>query len=233
MMISTTIFAFLAVLGILATPHELPDGFVERAVSVVVREDFARIEYRIGASDATMQMQLAQWNIETDSLEGEQLHNLFSESLIQRLPGELRVFLDGRALEIKPVEFRSGGQHHVSAVVTFDVPIVETAGLIRFRIEDHAFSKLDGAIRQAIKSSGQAMIRNSRFAPLLVRADRQILPERIGNNKNAPAQMGVRLILSKEAVTNPVQFDGIANESNAVISLNKSWNLEDRPPSDE
>ncbi len=209
--------------------HELPDGFVERGIAVVVREDFARIEYRIGASDATMLMQLAEWKIDADSLTGEELRQCFADSALASLPHEMRIFVDGRALEFVPIDARVGGQHHVSAVIAFEVLMPEIDGLARLRIEDHAFGNLDGAIRLAFKSTGGVMTRNSKFAPVLVRADRQVLPLRSATGRKLPVQLGARMVFSAgKKVDSPEKLK--VENGEIRQSLADKWLDEDSPP---
>ncbi|MEM9942814.1 MAG: hypothetical protein AAF939_14720 [Planctomycetota bacterium] len=43
-------------------PHELPDGFVERTMAVIVRDQTAFVEYRIGLNNQTMANLLNEWS---------------------------------------------------------------------------------------------------------------------------------------------------------------------------
>ncbi|MFK7767909.1 MAG: hypothetical protein AB8B55_11860 [Mariniblastus sp.] len=45
--------------------HILEDGFVERTVEVVVRDDVARVEYSVGLNERTMLQLLAGWDVES------------------------------------------------------------------------------------------------------------------------------------------------------------------------
>ena len=43
------------------TPHVYPDNYIERSVSVVIRDDTARIEYSLAMNDTTIQRLIQQW----------------------------------------------------------------------------------------------------------------------------------------------------------------------------
>jgi len=212
-----------------AVLHELPDGFVERGLAIVVREDFARIEYRIGASDSTMQTQLAEWKIDASKLAGEELHRCFADSSLARLPGEMRVVLDGKTMKIKPVEALVGGQHHLSAILTFDVPLADIRGLASLRLEDHSFGTLDGAIRLAIKSTGEVMTRNSRFAPLLVRAERMELHRQPETGRQLPVEIRARLVFPEQEAPQKTGFSAVKWEE-VNLRLGSDWMKDDSPP---
>ena len=112
--------------------HQFEDGFVERAVAIVVRPDKTTIEYSIGANEVTRQCLMDYWSGETSS-EKDQIPAKnasttvdapFVEAVGQAIARRLVVAADGNPVAIELVEVIPTPRHHVEATVVlrFNTP---------------------------------------------------------------------------------------------------------------
>lgn len=165
--------------------HEHQDGFVERAVQILIRDDVASITYSFGMSENTMREVLDEWNnelqVETDPLELAAVHSSgrstadeFREVVLARLAKSLDITVDGNPITPKAVSIEPSARHHFSFVANLEFQLPESKSQ-KLVVADGNFQKLDGMARFALKVTGSTMIYNSNVAPIIVRAARHDL----------------------------------------------------------
>ncbi len=169
----------------ISVADEQQDGFVERAVQIVIRDDVAAITYSFGLNENTMRQVLDEWNSEPDAVTDlremssgdssvESTVDAFREAFPDRLAKSLQVSVDGKPLNLQLVSIEPSARHHYSFVANleFQLPVSKSQKLT---IVDVNFQKLMGAARYALKASGSTIIFNSNVAPIIVRAGRHDL----------------------------------------------------------
>jgi hypothetical protein len=188
--------------------HEYPNGFVERSLSIVLRDNVAYGEYSIGLNQATAEsflrkskVSLADETLEESAFPGEQVTDDAKPVLVPNAVGEhltdldtihrfssspeiwfqkhLKIKINSKLVRIEKIQVSPASKHPFSITVKFQF-LVATESIAntvkrdkyRLSIVDELFSCHQGAVRQALKAKGSAMLLNSNVAPILVRAKR-------------------------------------------------------------
>lgn len=138
-------FAVLIAVGE-AKGHELEDGFVERSVAVVVRDNVARMEYSIGLNPNTRQQLIAFWH--STDVDGEEIESDQGEitELVQQKPDfyqlaadhvsrRLEIFVDNQPVQPKLISALQSSRHHVDVTVTLEFSLPESEAQIPVAIE--------------------------------------------------------------------------------------------------
>ena len=120
-----------------ADGHEFEDGFVERSVAVVVRENVARLNYSIGLNPRTRQRLIEFWQSSDDfedapqgSLEkesGSERHKVdFFQLAADHLSRRLDIVVDNQRIEYEVISALPSSRHHVdvTVVLEFKLPTV-------------------------------------------------------------------------------------------------------------
>ena len=197
--------------------HELEDGFVERAVAVVVRPGEATIKYSIGANEATCQQLANSWNCEADE------EAPFLSAVGDALVNGMTVQADGKPVRLELLEVIPTPRHHVEATVVMRLKLPDPeagANSILLKFQDRNFRKhrstsvevepglekatlnslqdrvaMDGAFRFALKGAKGAMLNRSTVAPILVRAKRRLVAEIPADQLDTEQQFSAEVIL--------------------------------------
>ncbi len=132
--------------------HELEDGFVERAVAVIVRPDHATISYSIGANEATRKRLIAKWNGDeeeraTDLVPSDGESTGGADNDFLRVVGGAvlkgtDVEIDGASVDLELVEVIAAPRHHIEATVVMrlKMPIAaDGAGALALTVFDRSF----------------------------------------------------------------------------------------------
>ena len=167
------------------TAHELADGFVERAMEVIVRDQTVTIRYYIGVNDNT-HLELAkkwmpanQMSFETGETDEQQ----FKSILLREIKKGISVSLQGKKIELADGKAVQSPKHHFSYLVefNFDIPSGNSNEL---EIEDKNFQEMDSAARYSLKALGSTILVKSNVAPIIVRAKRHEL-QSVENGKRS------------------------------------------------
>ena len=158
-----------------ASSHELKDGFVEKIIEVVVRDNTAQMKFHLGVTQPTMVCLLENWN--ENKLSASQQKNPvdhFELECFSRLPSEVTVLFNGTSVPLRSAVIQKSLRHHFSytAEFLFELPQGKDGEL---KIVDQSFQKMDSAIRYSIKTVGSAMLLRSNVAPIIVRSTRHDL----------------------------------------------------------
>lgn len=152
--------------------HDTPDGFVERAVAIIVRGRQVDITYQIGINPTTMRTALKAWNCQ-DVLDDEiALNAKFCELLNVKISETLEIQVDGSPLEFAVQSVEPFARHHKAAVVTLRAELPESESTLSLEMVDASFAGFDGAVRYAIKANSNTILTGSNAAPILQRAER-------------------------------------------------------------
>ena len=133
-----------------ASAHEFEDGHVERAVSVVIRGDVARLEYSIGLNPVTRQQLIDFWESQekaadvaadvsnaTKPADDDRFLALAGSNVSRRLS----FCVDGTEIEAKLISSALSARHHVDVTVTleFKLPAAQSEQLQKLKIVDRNF----------------------------------------------------------------------------------------------
>lgn len=179
--------------------HELEDGFVERTIQVVIRDNVATVKYSVGLSDSTKAEILQHWTRESAAANsGEPAEGATQESakaatvltrkfsptdsstdpfgdlLLAKLPDAVVVTADETEISVDAVEIERSPRHHFSYIAYLEFELPEQKR-IKLQLDDRSFLQFKGAGRYALKSAGRTMISRTSVAPIVVRADRVLL----------------------------------------------------------
>jgi len=130
-----------------ANGHEFEDGFIERSVAVVVRDNLARLEYSIGLNPSTRQELINFWQSTGDtaiqSSEGSQATEDvdFLQLAAIHLRHRLVIRVDNQRIDAKLVSALPSSRHHVDVTVAleFELPLAEAGVPIAIEIVDGNF----------------------------------------------------------------------------------------------
>lgn len=161
--------------------HKLPDGFVERAVSVIVRDQTATIKYYFGVNDETMASLLEKCQPDQMS-DGSETASETKQSdrteqekvLLKKLCEGLTVHNGDKSLELLPLKIVISPKHHFSYLAEFEFKITSN-GQHDIVIEDTNFQEMESAVRYSLKAAGSTMLLQSNVAPIIIRANRHEL----------------------------------------------------------
>lgn len=214
--LNLTIFAACLLFAIamnvpLAAAHELEDGFVERAIGVQVRDRTVLIEYWIGMNPLTMSRYLdsadrrsPQPESGPGSSEQPSIEKKFSEeetrliedqlikSLQQQISREFRVRVNQQDVVPTIQSIEKSAKHHFNLVANLSIEL-PAGEQLELQMRDLNFRAQPGAIRTAFKASGAAMILQSNVAPILVRAERQLLDGLPALDRQKAAEINVKI----------------------------------------
>ena len=152
--------------------HKLKDGFVERAVEVVVRDDTLNLKYFVGLNEVTMAATLAEWNGDSKtSLDSEKINDEFQRVLLEQLASQMEIEIDGRRKELTGVAVDICPKHHFDFVASYTLrlPVDQT---LEIEIADKNFTANESAARFAFKGVGSTMVNRTNVAPIIIRAKR-------------------------------------------------------------
>ena len=177
------LFAFLMVQTSFA--HELVDGFVERAMEVVVRDENVTIRYFIGVNDNTQSELAKKWlpaNQMSDET-GLTDEQVFQSKLLQEIKEGISVSLQGKKILLADGEVCQSPKHHFSYLVEFkfDIP---PGSSNEIEIEDNNFQEMESAARFSLKALGSTILVKSNVAPIIIRAKRHEL-QRMADGKRS------------------------------------------------
>ncbi len=197
--------------------HELEDGFVERAVAVVVRPGNATISYSIGANEATRQQLTTRWSGgegsgASDSVPNDGDSQEGGDASFLRVVGAALlegtdVEVDGLPVDLELIEVIPTPRHHVEATVVMRLKMPKPAAgapSMLLTVHDGNFategsqeilSLTDGAFRYAIKGAQGVMLNRSTVAPILVRSKRRLIAEIPADQIDAEQQFSAEIIL--------------------------------------
>ncbi len=151
------LFAVFAAFGVFiaagkANGHEFEDGFVERSVAVVVRDNVARLEYSIGLNPNTRQQLIKFWQstdgVEsgTESDDGEKTESTqqkvdFYQLAADHLSRRLEIVVNKQRVQPKLISALPSSRHHVdvTVVLEFILPATEAQVPIAIEIADGNF----------------------------------------------------------------------------------------------
>ena len=197
--------AIIANLGfppIYPTPHQFEDDFVERTLAVIVRGKKAEITYSIGLNQKTTEKILSKWSkldavpatstTVADSakttlpppkinLDGDSGH-ILSPEMTKRfqvaagkfISKNLNVKIGQKPQQLKLISAEPAPRHPFAITLKWELAIPEQK-MVELEIIDSNFLDLDGASRTSIKATGDAMLLQSNAAPILIRAQRNLL----------------------------------------------------------
>ena len=154
--------------------HDTPDGFVERAVGIIVRGRNVEVTYQIGINPKTMRDVLGEWNCHEEFENDEELTHKFCDLLQGHILEGITVRCGEEKLKMAVKSVEPFARHHKTAVVilTAELPASES---IKFDLSDSNFANLDGAVRYAIKANSNTIVTSSNVAPIVLRAERKEL----------------------------------------------------------
>jgi len=129
-----------------ADGHEFEDGFVERSVAVVVRDNVARLEYSIGLNPRTRRQLIKFWK-STDGLKGEIKSSLAKDSgsvqqsvdffqlAADHLSRRLDIVINNQRVKHKFISALRSSRHHVDVTVILEFNLPTLAAQIPIDIE--------------------------------------------------------------------------------------------------
>ena len=149
--------------------HELEDGFVERAVEIVVRDNMLCLKYYVGLNENTMNDVISEWDVEP--IEGEKETERIQRVLLRQLSFGLKSKIDGADVPLQPVGIEICPKHHFDFVAEYklELPVDST---VKLEITDKNFLENDSAGRFALKARGSTMVSDCNVAPIVIRAPR-------------------------------------------------------------
>ena len=138
-----------------AEGHEFEDGFIERSVAVVVRDNIARLEYSLGLNPNTRQQLIEFWQssdrkessvneqieTEADATSSEQEAVDFFQLAAKHLRRRLEIRVNDHRVIPKIISALGSPRHHVDVTVTleFDLPPAEPLVPTPIEIADRNF----------------------------------------------------------------------------------------------
>ena len=187
--------------------HEIPDNFVERSLSIVVRDDLALLTYRAGLNIDTMRVAMQRWGCPAaefaDSLSDEVLTENFRQAAFGKIAQGLKISLDGKPVRLEKVDCEPSPRHHFSLVARYEFPLGQPAKPVELELVDENFGDFDGAMRCALKAMGTAMVLRSNVAPIIVRAERHELASLPPEKRADACRVKVRLALTAREPAHP------------------------------
>ena len=156
--------------------HELEDGFVERAVEVVVRGQTLQLKYFVGLNENTKKQLLDRWKSEsgTDTSFAnsvEEKTSTFEEAFPKQLSKWIKLEVDALERSLTRVGVEACPKHHFDLVVEFEyaLPADQT---VEIKLSDHKFNHWKSAARYSLKGVGATIVASTNVAPIIIRSDR-------------------------------------------------------------
>lgn len=187
--------SILTTFGVGTTAHDTPDGFVERAVAVVIQGRTVSVSIQIGINAKTMRDVLAECDISEEFQSDEELTRCFCEILKNQLVDDWSLEVEGERLKPMDLNVEPYAEHHKTAVLKFQAKIPESVEDASFRLIDHSFLNLDGAVRYALKSKGNSLLTNTDVAPIIIRAKRIELSSMSEAQRKEACQINARFVI--------------------------------------
>lgn len=188
---------FLSSNPVVCRAHEIPDKFVERSLSIVVRDQVAWVTYRAGVNIKTMKSMLREWGSPAsqyaETLTDEQLSKNFRNAAFDQIARGLKASLDGQPLVLQKIECEPSPRHHFSLIANYRVNLGKSSMPVEFELVDENFAKQNGAIRCSLKATGTAMVLQSNVAPIIVRAERHEFESLTASQRKDACRIKVRL----------------------------------------
>lgn len=182
--------------------HEIPDKFVERSLSIVVRDQVAFLTYRAGLNIKTMRTLMREWSLPpgqyAETLSDEQLSKHFRDAAFDQIARGLKVSLDGQPVVLHKIDCEPSPRHHFSLVAKYKIDLGESSKPFEFEVIDENFPTQQGAIRCSLKAMGNAMVLQSNVAPIMVRAERHELENLSASQRKAVCSVKVKLAFSPD-----------------------------------
>ncbi|MEE2826323.1 MAG: hypothetical protein VYE64_06820 [Planctomycetota bacterium] len=161
--------------------HEIPDNFVERSLSIVVRDDTVLLTYRAGLNIDTMRVAMQRWGCPAaeyaNSLSDQDLNENFRRVAFDKISAGLKVSLNGKPVRLRKVSCEPSPRHHFSLVARYELALGKPKKPVELELVDENFTAYEGAVRYSLKAMGSAMVLRSNVAPIIVRAERYELAD--------------------------------------------------------
>lgn len=151
--------------------HELKDGFVERAVEVVVRDDKLRVKYFVGLNENTMADMLSSWSSAKATSNDEETAEKFQRVLLNKLASQIEIEIAGERKKLTGSTMELCPKHHFDFVASYELQLPSDQTL-EIKITDKNFLANDSAARFAFKGVGSTMVSRVNVAPIIIRARR-------------------------------------------------------------
>ncbi len=160
-----------------AATHELEDGYVEKAVEVVIRDNKAILKYYVGLNENTAE-ELAQNWAQNQLSNGQPVKNQddFGGRLLRQLAKSVSIQINGSRRILRPVNSSNPGKHHFSYVAELEFDL--DAGKNEIEIVDGEFKHMIGGARYSLKALGSTIVLKSSVAPIIIRAKRHELKQK-------------------------------------------------------
>jgi hypothetical protein len=197
-----TLIANLGFPSISATSHEFEDDFIERTLAIIVRGKKAEITYSIGLNGKTAQKIMDEWSKlavkpasptptkgapdppgpqpETDPGKNSghvlspELMKLFRTAASKFVTENIVVKIGKKSQRLKLISAEPAARHPFAVTLKWEFAL-PSEKVVDVEIIDTNFLDFDGASRSAIKVTGDAMLHQSNAAPILIRAERELL----------------------------------------------------------
>ena len=223
--VSWTLMFF--VLSTESKAHEFEDGFVERSMAVVIRDNIARVEYSIGLNPKTKVQLIKFWSAQDPAssavteVDGENETNSISSARsvdFLQLAGDnvsrrLRVLADGNTLKPQLISSLASARHHVDVTVTMEflLPLNESGVSMVVEIFDGNF--LPPAVAESLVTQKLPNTTNQGDGE---QSDRE-------QSEAEPSTAKEKVLVSPEGQLLPAPFGGafryaIKSKGNAVLN---------------
>ncbi len=150
--------------------HELEDGFLERALEVVIRDERLQVRFYAGLTETTMVQWLEAWE-ENPSVGESSVRDQFKHELSKRLQRLLELTVNGERAELKFVGIEDCPRHQFDFLVHLEntLPADQT---LEIKLTDRGLDHWKSAARYSLKGLGTTMISKSNVAPIIIRSRR-------------------------------------------------------------
>ena len=192
-MLSTLTVCCVALVSNVAFAHVVPDGHIERAVQVVVRDRSIEIEIRVGINEKT-QLQIIK-KLTDKNVDPEQLNELFQNWISQQVVERTNVVIGTSQINPTLVKVVPNARRHVDYAIFLTATIPPGIEEIDLTVENNAMTAFPGNWRGAIKTKGDAMIGRTDDAPILIRAESINLTELEEYKRKAVEKISAKLLI--------------------------------------
>jgi len=180
-------------------PHVLPDGFIERAVQIVVRDREVRVNFSVGLNPETMREVLAAWQVD-DSEElrfssEDELRKAFGQALKRRLLERAKLTVNGEPLEFDQATIDLAVRHPYDLTVQIVGQLPADRSRVDLGWKSDSLTAWTGTARLACKAMGKAILIRSNVAPIVVRAKQVELSELKPEARSKACHIRARLMV--------------------------------------
>lgn len=183
----------VALVNDVAIAHVVPDGHIERAVQVVVRDRSIEIEIRVGINEKT-QSQIIK-KLSDNDVDPEQLSEHFQNWISKQVVEHTNVVIGTEQIKPSLVKVVPNARRHVDYAIFLTATIPPGIEEINLTVENNSMSEFPGNWRGAIKTKGNAMIGRTDNAPILIRAESINLTDLEANNRKAVEKISATLLI--------------------------------------